>query len=738
MASSPPRPFVNKPLTGSWAASLPTLVLLLMVLLIGTGEMVHSRFLQWGQALYGSQAQYFVLRGPNEAPTCNAKLDVEAELQRQLTAPHAAEDLALERELGLDPGTRSEADLRTSITAAKRQCVEQHERYAKLLATTTDEVRLYIAIERGFFGLFRFGSEQRDLLVLLLMASTWLLTCVQRKHISLSAPTTVRDHQLQALSNLLAALLMLASSLNYVSLAEHTGVPLERPQQQWAWIGLQALVMLISAWQVHRAAALPLPPGQWRRAWRAMPLGSGMAILAGLSFLVLDHPSGLAIHLNALTEIPAVTLHLALFIWSGMLLKQTRMVDMFMNMVRPLGLSPETLTYMVLLAAALPTAYTGGSGAFVMAAGALIYNEIRVAGGSHTYALGATAMSGSLGVVLNPSLVILSIAAVNKEVTSDELFSWGVPVFVLTSTLFLMASHLRRWHLGLLARRQGRPLPVAGPAVLEDWRRALRQLPPLWSQLALMMAVAGFYTVALGTSITESSAAQIVPVMMLLVVAFDQLMRSQGIGLDDRAIARPMRRAMTFTGSVRVATQETALHFGGYIYLILMSQALGGAIERSAWLSRLPLQLDTPTEAVAVLALMLVAMGLLLEPLGAVLLVSGTLAPVAYASGISPIHFWMVVLVAFELGYLLPPVALNQLLAKQVVGLMAPPEPNASPSAPGTDAPDAHPVGWWSRHEHWLLPAGVMALALLIVAFVPLMSPDWSRTLGGLRQWLPR
>ena len=73
------------------------------------------------------------------------------------------------------------------------------------------------------------------------------------------------------------------------------------------------------------------------------------------------------------------------------------------------------------LAAAVPTAYTGGSGAFVMAAGALIYHEVRIAGASHAYALGATAMSGSLGVVLNPSLVILSIAAVNKEVTSDEI-----------------------------------------------------------------------------------------------------------------------------------------------------------------------------------------------------------------------------------------------------------------------------------------------------------------------------
>ena len=41
---------------------------------------------------------------------------------------------------------------------------------------------------------------------------------------------------------------------------------------------------------------------------------------------------------------------------------------------------------------------------------------------------------------------------------------------------------------------------------------------------------------------------------------------------------------------------------------------------------------------------------------------------IAYANNIDPLHFWMMVLVAFELGYLLPPVAINQLLTRQVIG----------------------------------------------------------------------
>jgi TRAP-type C4-dicarboxylate transport system permease large subunit len=90
-----------------------------------------------------------------------------------------------------------------------------------------------------------------------------------------------------------------------------------------------------------------------------------------------------------------------------------------------------------------------------------------------------------------------------------------------------------------------------------------------------------------------------------------------------------------------------------------------------------------------------------------VVLVSVSLAGIAYDAGIAPAHFWMVVLVAFELGYLTPPVALNQLLARQAVGAEA--------------AVEDEPVPGPSRHLHLLLPIAVVGATLLIVAFGPLM-----------------
>ena len=51
--------------------------------------------------------------------------------------------------------------------------------------------------------------------------------------------------------------------------------------------------------------------------------------------------------------------------------------------------------------------------------------------------------SGSLGVVLRPCLVVVLVAILNKQVTTDELFSRGFQVFVLTASLYLVAMLLR-------------------------------------------------------------------------------------------------------------------------------------------------------------------------------------------------------------------------------------------------------------------------------------------------------
>ena len=170
-------------------------------------------------------------------------------------------------------------------------------------------------------------------------------------------------------------------------------------------------------------------------------------------------------------------------------------------------------------------------------------------------------------------------------------------------------------------------------------------------------------------------------------------------------------------GSLRFATGETAGHIGAMLMLIALSVGTAGIIERSGMLELLPDAFASIWIAGLFLVVALVLVGMFIDPLGAVILVNATFAPLAAANGIAPLHFWMIALVAFELGYLTPPVALNHLLSRQVVG---DDEVESARLSTGT---------FFRRYEKFLLPIAVMLTALLIVAFLPLLS-------DGLHDWL--
>ena len=697
-----------------WLLVLPTTALLMLVLLIGTGEMVHGQLLRLGERLFSdsaNQVQYFMLRADPVKPTCNPQADVSAPA---LALPSSAGDTEIDALF--DSAPMSLEDRRQALTEARQVCQARHAFYQRVVEHLGVAVVIYRTIEISFQGLFHFGAEHRPLMLLALLGVTMLAATLGYQHISLVPPRHARDYRLQAISMAIASGMALWSSIRYRQILLDTGLTLENPSWHAAWITLFSALLLVSLWQIThpREGRDGAGAGTWGHACKTLPLAAVMMVFAGGYFARHHHPSGLAIYINSLMDLPNLPLQLALFIWAGMLFKQTRVVDLFMNVLRPWRLSPEVLTYLILLAAAIPTANTGGSGAFVMAAGAIIYHEVRAVGGSSQFALAASAMSGSLGVVLRPCLLIVAIVAVNRKVTSDELYHWGIWVFFLTSTLFLVASQWRREERGTQMASPTQALPAM-----------LRELPALLPYALVVVAVASFYDLALDTPLNEISAPIIMPIMMVLVVLLDKWLQGRGPATP---VATPfaLPREARAGDAIRVATLETVSHLGGYLFLILLSQAIGGVIERSELIHLAPAAFDSPWTAMAFMATALVLLGMVMEPLGAVFLVSGTFAPLAYRSGIDPVHFWMMVLVAFELGYLMPPVALNQLLARQVVG---------DALIEAADREVAH-RSFYRRYERWILPCAVMTVGLLIVSFAPLALRAWPDLQQTLLAWL--
>src|SRR5690606_10382662 len=168
-------------------------------------------------------------------------------------------------------------------------------------------------------------------------------------------------------------------------------------------------------------------------------------------------------------------------------------------------------------------------------------------------------------------------------------------------------------------------------------------------------------------------------------------------------------RVLGFFSAAMDGTAETSIHIGALLTLMGLSVVLGGIVERAELMMMLPQTFGSTFATMSILVVLLVIIGMSMDPYGAVILVSSSIAGIAYANGIDPVHFWLVVLTAFELGYLTPPVALNHLLTRQVID-----EDSDTMDDVGEDA------SFWERHERILLPVTVMGIALLLVAFVPL------------------
>ena len=651
-----------------WFSSLPACLLLLAVVIFSTSSDIHNQMLRGGEQLWSG---YYKLRMDPVQPTCDPNRDIDAAVAEEMAADAETDD-PMAALLGAEE--KDPADVRLAIERAVADCREAHQNFENLSEQLTPGVKAYRAIELFIADLIAFGLEsQRFILVILVMLCAVTAT-LTRHHIAMRAMETRLDytvsHTLQTIAN--AMLLGSSAIFRQSSLGSDTAVSSEELLLHNFWIIGFACLTLASLYRLFRVPDDLEEGGSLNKAFLAVPLYTVMCLISGTYFALIGHASGIGIYLGKMMELSDMFLNVGLYVWVGMMLKQTRLATLVFNVFRPWRMPPEMLAVVAVLVAAVPTAYTGASGIFVIAAGAVIYSELRAAGARRHLALAATAMSGSLGVVLRPCLLVVVIAYLNREVTTDELFGWGIWVFVLTATMFaIVALSVNRQSEFNLA-----PSAEAFPAM----------------------------TQALDVSMDEFSAPRLLPVIMLAILVYEHVSLKNRSGKASGEINH-----QGLERSLRGATNDTTAEIGALLLLLGLSVSIGGVIERAHLMEAFPQSFDSAWSAMLLMVVILVILGMIMDAFGAVILVTATVATIAYSSGIHPIHFWMVTLVAFELGYLSPPVALNHLLTRQVVGEA---EVLAAQQETGT---------FYQRHERIIMPLIAMGISLVLVAFIPLI-----------------
>ncbi len=704
-------------------STLAIFLLLVLTLIFGTGEMIHGQLLRIGEKLYGDPStgmQYSFLRVEAAKPTCERNPDIETQVQQKMAANAADPDMAFF-------GLPSEDEVRASFMDAQKDCAQKHEFYdnANIYVEKHSSIKAYRAVEKSFFWLFSFGTENRALLLVIMVMIAAISATVHKHHIGLRPAVTRIDYRVHDTAMVIANGLLTYSCIAYLQSIQKAGVAVVGSEMaiNYLWTACFAILTLLSLYKLIKPSAPRKDGGSFGLALLSIPLYAFMAIESGIAFVFfMDYSVGQAVYLGQLISFSNIFLSLALLIWVGMLLTQTRAMDLFMNILRPWNFAPETLTWLILIAAAVPTAYTGASGIFVVAAGAIIYKEVWNSGARRQYALAVSAMSGSLGGGLRPCLLVGIIAMLDsKHVTSDELFSHGIYVFWMTAFLFLGISLL----FAETKFRVNSP-KVAIPGMI-------KALGPVVPYVIIMAIIICFYKYVLDTALNGFTGPTILPLIMLAMVFYDKLRVRKELALvapvvnveHETLVAEHEKKSAflrehdahsigskrNFTQAVNFATFETIGHIGALIILMALSVSIGGLIERAEIVHLLPTHLGSMYISLIFIALLLAFIGMTTDPFGAVILVAATVAPVAYQNGIHPIHFWMICLVAFEFGYVAPPVALNHLLTRLSVG-------DEEVMAADAEA-KAKYTSFYYRYERWILPIIVMFPALMITTFAP-------------------
>ena len=677
-----------------WISSLPVLLLLLTTIFLGTSEMGYSQLLKLGEFLW---KDYYILRGDIPTPTCDPNPDIEAELQKLLAEKENEDDEF--GDLFGEPEDNSDA-LRESLQKQASLCEEKHRIAEENQARVTDNVRMFRQIDYFLLKVSEFGRENQRLFLGLMLFFCALTTTLTKHHIGLRLMTTQLDFRVGSIAMTIANASVTYSAYWFLKNGYESGTEMLHADIRWLYlIGFGSLTLLTFFQSFQKAKDLE-PGGTIGKALLSVPLYAYMAFISANFYIFEEsNPQGMVLFIDKIMDAADMFMKIGLYIWIGMLLKQTYIGELVFSVFKPWRLPPEMLAFTAVVLMAVPTAYTGASGIIVIAMGAVVYNELRRAGARRQLALAATAMTGSLGVVLRPCLLVVIIAALNKEVTTDQMFGWGVKVFILTSFLFLIISLL------------GKESKLTVAPISEALKPSLANFKPLIPYAIVFILVALLYGLVFDAYLDEFSAPTILPVIILALVIYEKVMGKPHLKYESEG---GDERETKVEPAIRVATTDTTGHIGALLTVMALGITVGGVIEDSGFVQGLAEQgelFSSQWATMGFLCLALVIIGMSMDAFAAVILVSGSIAQLAYQQGIDPLHFWMLVLVAFELGYLSPPVAINHLLTRQVVG-------EAEFEKAKEEVKDR---GFWRRHERLLLPLAVMFTAMLIVAYGPLI-----------------
>lgn len=343
-----------------------------------------------------------------------------------------------------------------------------------------------------------------------------------------------------------------------------------------------------------------------------------------------------AIELFRIADTPMLVA-LPLFTYTGYVLASAntsrRLVDLFQAIA---GWMPAGLAIVALMVCALFTALTGASGVTIVALGALLLPALMKAGYDERFSLGLVTTSGSLGLLIVPSvpLILYGIVAQQIDGVTFELSDLFVAGLVPAALMVILLSLWAVYHT-----RGG-----SIPRIAFSWPRLWDALIAARWELPLPVFIlggiyGGFF------AISEAAAVTALYVTLIEVLAYREIRWS--------GLAAIVRESMVMVGGILLIL-GAALAFTNFL--------VDAEVPQSAF-AFVSAHIESPLTFLLLLNLMLLLLGAVLDIFAALVIMVPLILPVALGFGIDPVHLGIIFLANMQIGYFTPPIGMNLFVA---------------------------------------------------------------------------
>ena len=369
-----------------------------------------------------------------------------------------------------------------------------------------------------------------------------------------------------------------------------------------------------------------------------LPLFIVILAAAMLGFYLADVPlTVIAIELYRLIDTPML-LALPLFTFSGYVLAESglssRLVK-FTSLV--MGWMPAGLAIVSFFVCAFFTAFTGASGVTIVAVGALIFPALIAGGYNERYSLGLVTTSGSLGLLLAPSLPLILYGVIAQQMDLPTPFSLRDLFLAGAIPALLMILSLSVYSIWAT-----KDLPL----IREQFDRAqvFSQFKELrWDMPLPLIVLGGIYS---GFFAVSEAAAVTAAYVLTVYVAVKK-------EINPRSVPRIVKESMMMVGGILLIL-GVSLAFTNYLIDAEVPQAL------FSWISEF---IESKFAFLFLLNVVLLLLGAILDIFSALVIMVPLILPLAISFGVDPVHLGIIFLANMQIGYFTPPIGMNLFIA---------------------------------------------------------------------------